>query len=273
MELFLTMAAFGLLGGLIAGFLGVGGGLVYVYILELALPGFGVPPNHLAAFATINSIATVFFTSLAANYELYRKKEFYIKPVVVMASASIPISIILQHTVVTKAFYTLAVFHTLFLLILSFLLVRQFLNLRQKPNLRSPEDNASKQYLLTGISGGVIAALTGLGGGVAMVPLLNSWLKLDIKKSKSISLGVIMLTSLTLLISALLKSPPSYYHHWQYGYLVLPAIGSLAIGVFAGARLGVILSRRTPSRLISILFIALIVFLIARTLLQLLKIS
>ena len=55
-------------------------------------------------------------------------------------------------------------------------------------------------FLLAGVGGGMIASLSGLGGGVLMMPIFTSFLKIDIKKAKAVSLGVITLTALIVTI-------------------------------------------------------------------------
>ena len=57
----------GMVAGLLAGLLGVGGGLVLVAALVLVLPGQGVPPSAAMHAALATSLASVIITSLAST--------------------------------------------------------------------------------------------------------------------------------------------------------------------------------------------------------------
>jgi len=59
--------ASGLLAGLLAGLLGVGGGLVLVAALALVLPGAGVPPAEVMHVALATSLASILATSLSST--------------------------------------------------------------------------------------------------------------------------------------------------------------------------------------------------------------
>ena len=64
--LVLTMLATGVVGGLIAGLLGVGGGIVIVPVLDTALAIRGVDPVIRMHVAVGTSLATIIFTSMSS---------------------------------------------------------------------------------------------------------------------------------------------------------------------------------------------------------------
>jgi uncharacterized membrane protein YfcA len=101
--------------------------------------------------------------------------------------------------------------------------------------------------------GGAIAATSGLGGGAIIVPLLNVGLKMNIKKAKSISLGVIFLTSMAITVYNLLSNPDQLVGPGM-GYILFPLAIPIAIGVFISTPLGVRMLRRSPAFLISYIF-------------------
>jgi len=63
----LLLLASGLAAGILAGLLGVGGGLVLVAALALVLPGAGVPPAEVMHVALATSLASILATSLAST--------------------------------------------------------------------------------------------------------------------------------------------------------------------------------------------------------------
>lgn len=66
LPLALTMLATGAIGGLLAGLLGVGGGIVIVPVLDVALAGLGVDPAIRMHVAVATSLATIIPTSLSS---------------------------------------------------------------------------------------------------------------------------------------------------------------------------------------------------------------
>ena len=75
--LWLVLAGFA--GGVLAGLLGIGGGIIYVVILPYALRDVGVSTEYLAPLTIANSIFGVLFASFATNYLNIRDKDFYLR--------------------------------------------------------------------------------------------------------------------------------------------------------------------------------------------------
>lgn len=90
------------------------------------------------------------------------------------------------------------------------------------------------EYAATGGSGGLLAGLFGIGGGLIVVPLQILWLSTPIKVAARASLAVIMLSSAAAVIGHSLLDGNI---HWATGIL-------LGIGGIIGAPLGTLLLRR-----------------------------
>lgn len=73
LPLILAMAVTGAVAGVLAGLLGVGGGLVIVPVLEAALASHGVDPAVRMHIAVGTSLATIIPTSLSSSRAHYRK--------------------------------------------------------------------------------------------------------------------------------------------------------------------------------------------------------
>jgi uncharacterized protein len=90
------------------------------------------------------------------------------------------------------------------------------------------------QYTATGGSGGLLAGLFGIGGGLIVVPLQILWLSTPIRIAARASLAVIMLSSAAAVIG---HSVVDGGIHWRTGIV-------LGIGGVIGAPLGALLLRR-----------------------------
>src|SRR5699024_5475830 len=106
----------------------------------------------------------------------------------------------------------------------------------------------SKRRLgLAGVAGGVVSALSGLGGGTVIVPILNSAMKMNIKKAKSISFGMIFFSALFMTLFNLLEKPTTDFAPFHIGFVVFPIVVPLSIGVVLASPFGVRVSRKMPS--------------------------
>jgi uncharacterized membrane protein YfcA len=85
----------------------------------------------------------------------------------------------------------------------------------------------------TGLVGGLLSGLFGVGGGILMVPLLGLWVGLDQRRAVATSLAAIVLSATTGSISYLLR-----------GAIDVPAAVAIAAGSVVGALLGTALLKR-----------------------------
>lgn len=95
-----------------------------------------------------------------------------------------------------------------------------------------------------GGSGGLLAGLFGVGGGLVMVPLQVQWLNTAIQTAARISLAVIIFSSIGAISGHLLLGDGSL--HWSTGFIL--GIGGV-IGAPLGARILGRISRRTSTRI------------------------
>ena len=69
------------------------------------------------------------------------------------------------------------------IVLLVYMLVKIFFEQKKQEETKELEEIKKPFFLLAGVGGGVIASLSGLGGGVLMMPIFTSFLKIDIKKA------------------------------------------------------------------------------------------
>ncbi|MGB5976271.1 MAG: sulfite exporter TauE/SafE family protein [Cyclobacteriaceae bacterium] len=259
----------GLAGGFLAGVLGIGGGVIYIIILPYALSHIGVPADEIVQYTIANSILGTFFASLSGNIAHMRKHEFYVSEVLNVGTFAVVFSLGSLFLIVNTTWYDKTVFNIFIICLLVFILIRTiWLNSRPK----DPKPKASHNppmLAVVGSSGGLIASLSGLGGGAIMVPILNLGLHMDIKKAKSISLGVISMSSLAMTLYNSFEDIRNPFDYYNWGYIVWPIALTLSAGVVVGSPLGVKVGRKISSRTISFIFSAFLLVVIVKKAIEL----
>ena len=201
-EMWWLLVLLGAVGGALAGLLGIGGGVVYVLILETVLPEMGVPVEELHRFVIANSLACVFFASLSANVEFIRQKIFPWKAVLTLGVPAAICAVLTLGFIVSQSFYSKEKYDVFIVVLLVFMVYKVFKSVGTAS--QNVTEVKQSNLSISGAIGGVVASLSGFGGGVVMVPLLNGVFKVGIKQAKVVSLGVISLMSFVLLCYNLL---------------------------------------------------------------------
>ena len=260
----------GLLGGFIAGLVGIGGGVIYIFFIPFALHYVGVPASEIPQYTIANSFFAILFASSSANYVLYLKKSFFLKEVLLVSTLAIVVSLITLNFIVNTSWYSLEVFNSVIIVLLLYMLFSTLVS--AKKVYLTPLDSLKKWRLsLVGAAGGFIAALSGLGGGIIIIPLLNSLMKVDIKKASSISSGVIMLSAFFITLFNLFEKPLNEFHFYNSGYIIFPISLALSLGVVLASPIGVKVSRTLSSASISYIYASFLGIVIIKKIAELLK--
>jgi uncharacterized protein len=248
----LLLVAAGMIGGFIAGLTGIGTGIVMLAVIPLALVSYHVPDQHHVSVIIANAIFATLVSSLANMITTIKQRSFYIKETSWVALAAVLIAFTTFELIVKSAYYSKDLFNSIIVFFMFLIIFQTF----KKLKLSNPKDEhvTKPRLLVTGASAGMVASLTGLGGGTVIIPLLNLWQRVDIKKAKSISFGSIMAISLWLTINNLFLEPPLQVSDSK-GLIIFPMILPLSIGVLIGSPLGVLVSEKLSSKTISLVFL------------------
>jgi uncharacterized protein len=237
--LFLYLA-FGALAGILAGLLGIGGGLVLVPILVFSFAQQGVPFPHIMHLALGTSMASIIFTSVA-SFRAHHKRGAVQWPIVRRIWPGIVLGTFLGTFLAAylSTFY-LKMFFGIFLYIVALQMLTG-----KKP---APSRELPGRFGMFGVGNGigVISSLVGIGGGTMSVPFMiwcNVTIHQAIGTSAAIGFPIAVAGTAGYILNGL---PATGLPDYTLGYVYLPALAGLVTASMATAPLGVRLAHSLP---------------------------
>ncbi len=164
----LALVATGVFAGVLAGLLGVGGGIVIVPILFFLFQSFGISPESAMLVATATSLATIVTTSIS-SIRSHNKKSNVDFDLLKRWSVSILIGVLAGSWLVTRVEGTIL---TLLFGVIATLSALNMLFRTGKSALYNKLPNTTGQTVMASAIG-FFSAMVGIGGGTISVPLLT----------------------------------------------------------------------------------------------------
>jgi uncharacterized protein len=259
----------GIIGGLISGLVGIGGGVVYVFIIPIALQVLGVPLNEVPQYTIANSIFGIVFAAGVSSWLNHKDKNFYLKEVFIISSLGIISSILTLKYIVNTHFYSVLEFNLILIILLCYMLYNTLLSAK-KVYITPLSDLRKWKLAGVGLACGAVSALSGMGGGIIIIPALNTLMKVDIKKASSISLGVITIMSVFMTYFNLFAEPKlDHPINYSSGYIIFPVAMALCPGVLIGSPVGNRLAKKLTSTNISYIYAFFLIIVILRKIIEL----
>lgn len=231
----LILSVAGLFSGVLAGFLGIGGGTVLVPFLV----AMGYQPIQAVATSSL----AILITSISGSIQNWRMGHFDFKRVIALGLPGVltaQIGIWLSQKV--HNYILLTSFGLLLILNIYLIDLRQRL-ITNKLRKKQLKFNSILARLGTGSAAGILAGLFGVGGGVIMVPLQMLLLGEPIKVAIQTSLGVVVITAISACIG----------HAINGNVLFIEGV-ILGIGGLIGAQISTRMLPKLPDKIISIAF-------------------
>ncbi|TYK64358.1 sulfite exporter TauE/SafE family protein [Colwellia echini] len=165
---FFALVATGIFAGILAGLLGVGGGIVIVPVLFFLFQSFGVSPESAMLVATATSLATIVPTSISSirSHHLKDNVDF---DLLKQWAGFILIGVLAGSWLVTRVEGTVL---TMLFGVIATLSALNMMFRTSKPALFSQLPSKAGQTVM-GISIGFFSSMVGIGGGTISVPLLT----------------------------------------------------------------------------------------------------
>lgn len=165
---FLALVGTGIFAGILAGLLGVGGGIVIVPVLFFLFQSFGVSPESAMVIATATSLATIIPTSIS-SIRSHHKKGNVDFDLLKSWAVFILVGVLVGSWLVTRVDGTLL---TMLFGIIATLSALNMLFRTGKSALFTELPNKAGQSAM-GSSIGFFSSMVGIGGGTMSVPLLT----------------------------------------------------------------------------------------------------
>lgn len=248
---FLVLAAAGLLSGILAGFLGIGGGTILVPIM--------VRMGYAPVEAVATSSLAIVVTSITGSWQNWRMGFLDLRkvlllgfPALVTAQLGVFLANVFPPPVLLTGF-GLMLISNVYLVGLRQQVVAQ--SSRQEaagvasgdraiaPDPSPPALSPFLARLITGGSAGFLAGLFGVGGGVIMVPLQILLLGEKIKPAVQTSLGVIVITAIAACIG-----------HATTGNVLFQVGLTLGLGGLMGVQVSTRFLPKLPDQVVTLLF-------------------
>jgi len=242
-ENLLILIVGGLFSGVLAGFLGIGGGTVLVPILV----SLGYTPVQAVATSSL----AIVITSISGSIQNWRMGLLDLKKVLYLGIPSLftaQIGVLIASNI--PPYLLLFTFGLLLLLNIYLVELRKNVVARlaretaENPDRPpAPKANPIIARIATGGIGGLLAGLFGIGGGVIMVPMQMLLLGEAIKVAIQTSLGVIVITAIA--------STAGHYLNGNVVFLVGMILGG---GGLIGAQVSTRFLPKLPDKVISVAF-------------------
>ncbi|WP_320176045.1 sulfite exporter TauE/SafE family protein [Maridesulfovibrio sp.] len=258
----LIFVVLGIFAGILAGLLGIGGGLVIVPILVFTLPPLGIPDVHLMHIALGTSLASIIFTSIssmrshnkrgAVRWDIFKT----ITPGIILGTFLGSLSTSFMNTNFLKG---------IFVVFLYYVASQMLFGLKPKASRQVP---GFQGLFVAGNVIGIFSSLVGIGGGTLSVPFLtmcNIVIHTAIGTAAAIGLPIAISGTAGYVWTGIgIEGLPPYC----FGYVYLPALIGIVSASMLTAPIGVRLAHSLPVDKLKKIFAILLIVVATRMLIS-----
>ncbi len=236
----LAYLVFGAIAGLIAGLLGVGGGIVVVPALFWFFTAQGFSQELIMQMALGTSLAAIMFTSVS-SLRAHHRRGAVVWPIVKAITPGILVGTFLGSCVAAKL--STGFLKGFFVAFLYYVSIQMLLNIKPKAHRQIP---GKLGMFGAGLAIGAVSSLVGIGGGTMSVPFMvwcNVAMHTAVGTSAAIGFPIALAGTIGYIINGFgaPNLPPL-----SFGYIYLPALFGVAAVSVLTAPYGAKLAHKLP---------------------------
>jgi uncharacterized protein len=236
----LTYLGLGSVAGVLAGLLGIGGGLVIVPMLVFALTWQGVGQEHLMHLALGTSMASIIFTAIS-SFMAHHKRGAVHWDVVRRIVPGILVGTFFGSFVASRM--PTNVLKGFFVAFLYYVALQMLSNKKPKPSRGLPGNCG---MFGAGSTIGVVSSLVGIGGGTLSVPFMM-WCNIAVHEAIGTSAAIGFPIAVAGTVGYILNGwNVTGLPQYSLGYAYLPALAGIVAASVLTAPLGVRLAHSLP---------------------------
>ena len=229
--------------GLLAGLLGVGGGIIYGPVILFMLKGWNISENIIFPIAFGTSLFIIIFTSLSAVIKYLSLKSIMWRAVLIMSIFSIVGAGLGAYVSVNSPGWILQRLYGLLLLIVSWRITKEY-----KTDETIDELFKLSYLSISGFVIGFISSMFGIGGGVVGVPIMIIILRFPIKKVAATSLCIILFTSIAGVLGYILSGLKNInLPNGSFGYVNIKIAAPFIFGAVTCAPIGAYINNKVKT--------------------------
>ena len=262
MTVWLMYIALGAFAGVLAGLLGVGGGIIIVPVLTFIFTAQHLPEGHILHMALGTSLASIMFTSIS-SLRAHHGRGAVEWAVVRRISLGILLGTFGGSWVAAQL--STGFLKGFFVLFLYYVAAQMLLNIKPKPHRPLPGWGA-----MSGVGGliGGVSSLVGIGGGTMTVPFLvwcNVAMHRAIGTSAAVGFPIALAGAVGYMVNGLSVQLPQY----SLGFVYLPALVGVSATSVVTAPFGAKLAHSLPIDKLKKIFAVLLIVMATKLLLSL----
>lgn len=282
---FILLLLCGSMGGFLAGLLGVGGGMLFIPVIHEYLSSYSLSTDEIVKYTLGNSIALVFISGVSGTFRQIKMGTWDWKQSLHIGIPGALSSLAMSYAITHGDWYNKQRFQTVFLgfLLLSIgnMIFGKSKASKSNDTAANPQENQTQNHTtannetpnrwlptLVGILAGTVVSLSGLGGGIIMVPLFRMLLKKPMHQATSLSLSIVPILSISSLLQYTLSQPIHPINPLQTGYLLWIILIPMMAGVMFFSSFGQKTAPRVPVLWLRVIFAVLSSIILVKTLIE-----
>ena len=245
--------------------------MLFIPVINEYLSSYPLTTDELVKYTLANSIALVFMSGVSGIFRQKKMGTWDWKQSLYIGIPGAVSSLAMSMAIEQGDWYSKTRFQTVFL---GFLLLSIANMIWGKTAAKSTDTQVNDAKtspilpILVGIIAGCVVSLSGLGGGIIMVPLFRMLLKKPMHQATALSLSIVPILAIASLLQYGLNAPSDTINPFQWGYLLGILLLPMLLGVMFFSSFGQKTAPRVPVLWLRVIFAVLSSIILIKTLIE-----